>query len=333
MIITSQTSKEILTDAHSVLLIITGAMTPDGDSIGANLGLLDVLTKLGKKVDIRSTLPIPKKLAFIPGKDHIDIIDPAAFDYRSFDLVVVPDTSDESLAADKTIHPSFTFPEDVITLSIDHHASSKDWAHYSLINKEASSSSEIIAELFKSELNGNAYASTKLLTGIITDTGGFKYNLHPNTFQTAGALVGNGADITGITDALNRYQPDTLIGLELIKKGIEHLAWDKTHRFTYTFISIKDILHLGGTSQHMREYSGQVINRFARSLAGSQFGATFIEVDEGIIDVELRGNRNSTFDLSAIAIKFGGGGHRDAGGYTIEGELGDVMNTFMNEIG
>jgi len=331
MKVSKKKAKEIILKAEKILILISGFVTPDGDSIGSSFGLKMILNKYyRKRVDIKSSFKIPQRFDFLQGINNCKVEDATGIDFLNYDLIIVCDAASPILLIDQSVHKDFSFHKDITTLSIDHHKTNKFWATYNFNDVKASATGEIIAELFNKELTGNKNAAESILTAIITDTGHFRWHLSKKTFLITNNLINCGADIENISQ--NLYYRDSQYTIELIKRGIERLRWNKTHKFTYTYLSYSDLRKIGGGVDNFRSAVDTVINQYAISQESSMLGITFLEIEKGIIKVEFRGKKASKVDLSEVAKYFGGGGHKYASGFTIYGEMEKVIKKVLNYV-
>ena len=176
---------------------IAGHLNPDGDSLGCTLTMTSLLERLGKTVYAYAAPAIGGDLKFLPGleKIHVGVL-PANPD---FDTVILLECSDRQRGGDleSVLKPAKTL------VNIDHHLVSDAYGHVNHIDSAASSTAEIIFQLFEASAEDNLLPTpdeaTCLYTGLVTDTGRF---VHSNTTSEAlrvgSALVALGADVNKI---------------------------------------------------------------------------------------------------------------------------------------
>src|SRR3989344_7910799 len=178
---------------------------PDGDTIAATVAMFLALKKLNKEVWMVCKDPVPKPFLFLPEVEKIqkDIL------FGDFEVIIIIDCGDlrrtgfaERLKKFAKTHKNL--------INIDHHPKNDLWkiANLNLVNQNASSTSEIVWDLIKNlKVPINKEIATAILTGIYTDTGGFKHsNTSPETLKIASDLLNYGARLKTITQnvALNR---------------------------------------------------------------------------------------------------------------------------------
>jgi len=323
-------AREVILKANKILLLIAGRGTyVDGDALGSSLGLGNILSKVfDKKIELITDFYFIKKLSFLPGIKKCSKRNPFDVDFSDYDLVIICDASTPELVVKSLRGKRFAFGKDVHTLSIDHHATNTNWATYTLLDKNVSSASEILASIFKQELNKEA--GVNFLVGILWDTGHFKHKTSPETIEIVGDILNTGVDLNEVSNRLN-YPRESEGTLDLLKKGIDRIAWSKRNLYTFTFISYEDLAELDKSDDYGYGVSS-LVNFYSRCLEKSKFGLTFVEESKGQINAELRGNKVDYIDLSKIAQKFGGGGHFHAAGFQMKGELRRVITRVTNLI-
>lgn len=280
---------------------------PDGDAIGSLLGLGLALRAAGKEVVMACADPAPDVYAFLP--NFADITMKASGD---FDAVAVLDAADLGrtgrFAARLTERPAdFLF---------DHHITNPGFAHFNFIDVQAASTAELVAELLEPlGLPLTRPAAEALLTGLVTDTLGFKTsNTTPRTLAIAQRLMETGASLTEIYDAsLNKrsFAATRLWGEGLRNAQLaDHMVWavlPLTARVSVGY-SGKDDADLVNVLTTVRE---------------AKVALMFVERDNGTVKVSWRSM--SPLNVAAIAQSYGGGGHAPAAGAEIRGPLAEVQ--------
>ena len=165
-------------------IVILTHENPDGDAIGSSLAMYNSLKQIGKGVDL--IIPeFPKTFEFLPGSNEVkqDVKD------SNYDLALALDCGDI-----KRLNPFVDCFENAnVRISIDHHSANTMFADYNFVNPAAPACAQILITILPElgvEIDKNI--GTCLLTGIITDTGGFDYNVNPETFDFAAMLLRKG---------------------------------------------------------------------------------------------------------------------------------------------
>lgn len=294
---------------------IAGHQNPDGDSLGSTLAVRSLLERLGKKTYAYAAPQVGSDLQFLPGLKHIHINKlPSKPD---FDTVILLECSDRTRGGDleNILQSAKTI------INIDHHLISDEYGHINYIDSGASSTSEIIFQLFEESEEGylpTPDEATCLYTGLETDTGRF---LHSNTsaeaLRVASALVALGADITQINQVIYFTKP--YIDLKLLGRALEKMELRFDNKYSQIVLTRRDFEALGATPAQTQGIVSQ-----PTMIPGVEVSA-LIKEEEDKISVNLRA-RNAV-DVSQIAQQFGGGGHARASGFKVTGkELEDVTS-------
>ena len=298
--------------------LLSTHVNADGDGIGALLGLSSTLDQLGKsnRIVVADVEP-DRKFAFMEGFEKIE----SFHDYGSSDPVpyaVFVDTP--TISAHRVGNVARLIDFDTRTMIIDHHAGGSEEGNVLLIDSGASAASELIFRLiqeFKVEITPEI--ATQIYAGIAFDTKLFKYSHPVRALKAAAELVDFGADPTWIADELFAHQTfETIKTLGLALAGLE-LHGD--NRIVTVSVD-HDTYLLGG------DLDGVVDQ--AMSIDGVEVALFFKEQSAGMHRVSLRSRGN--VDVNVIARKFGGGGHQNASGCTIEKSLGESLRELLDEV-
>jgi phosphoesterase RecJ-like protein len=307
-----QKSKEILKKVKGAKKILLNCHRgPDADSIGSALAMRSVLADMDKKVSVVCPTNIVTPIKGLEDFDKIEQkVNFKDFDFSDFDLFITIDSSSwEMVTNSKTAE----IP-DIPVVVIDHHKTNPGYGEVNLVDAKVTSAAEIIfliLEDWRYELDKKT--ATHLLSGIIGDTGAFRYpGSDSQTFRIAQELLKSGADKDAIIHELYRS-----VDIKIIKywgKVFESIEFDKKHRFIWAAVpysvykKYKSFENVGETSA----------SDFFQIVEGTDFGMVITEESKGVVDVSFRSR--SGFDTSAIAKDLGGGGHAYASGASVEEE-------------
>lgn len=290
---------------------------PDGDCLGAMLALARALRKMGKDVTALSIDGVPDNYAFLPDADTIVI----STDRSGFDFGVIVDAdaptrvgdSDQALLSGRTL------------VRIDHHLSSGDFGDLNVVDTKISSTSELIAQLF--DANGveiDQSAATLLLTGIIFDTGGFRYpNASSRTFATASKLIELGANASEIAREVLENRPQR--ALKLLGRALASLVTEPDGQIAYGEITHRDYNELGVTDADTEG----IVNALS-AVKGPKVVILLRETEPGTVRVSLRSREG--VDVNRVAQTFDGGGHAAAAGCTVNGSLDEARAKVIAEV-
>lgn len=279
-------------------IVILTHEVPDGDAIGSSLALYTGLKQLGKDV----TVIIPeysKTFEFLPNSNEIK----KEGKNDSYDLAIALDCGDI-----KRLNGFVKYFEDANTkISIDHHSSNTMFADYNFVNPTAPACCQILIVVLEAlGVIINKEIGTCLLTGIITDTGGFKYKgVTSETFEFVAELLNRGVNVSDVYKRV--LQTVSKTRFELTRIAINRLEFLENGKLTFTYITKEDEEKVGAGSN---DHDGIV--EMGRDIEGVEVSIFLKETDNGY-KISLRSNEY--VNVSDICLMFGGGGHvRAAGG-------------------
>ncbi len=296
---------------------ITGHVYPDGDCIGAALGLAMVLEKAG--VPVKVTLrDIPDNMRYLPVDKYVLEDVPA-----KPELLIIVDSGDEKRLG----HMNESFETAAVTVNIDHHTSNSCYGDYSHVAADASSTSEIIYEMID---DGHSHLIDKevaeaLYTGIIYDTGCFKHdNTSAKTMAIAGRLMGHGIPFSWMID--NMYFSKSFKDAQAFGRAFNSLENAIDGRVAITVITAEDSDELGITKGN-----GEGIVQKMNEIKECDASLFLYETEKGVFKASMRSK--GSIDVCRVAMAFGGGGHIKAAGCTVEGDLDTVKTSILEEMG
>lgn len=295
-------------------VLIVAHIEPDGDAIGSALGLAWALRRRGKECALACAHPVPASLRFLPGSD--------AFVARwraDEDVVVVVDTSDTARIG--AIYPA-EGRGDVPLVVIDHHVTN---LHYGDVNwvAERASTCELVLELVTAMgIPLDTTIATCLLTGLITDTRGFRTrSTGAAALQAAVTLVEAGAPLGDVMEAVFRSRTLAMLrtwGVALADARLEEgVVWVE--------VSQEDLRRIGAAPS-----AADGLSNLLSTVRDAEVAAVFREVRPGVVDVSLRSTPR--VDVAAVALSLGGGGHRQAAGCLLEASLPRARELVLNAL-
>jgi phosphoesterase RecJ-like protein len=299
-------------------IVILPHEAADGDAIGSSFALALVLSRMGKKAKVLMEEEIPYIYEFLPGRELCC----ASVDEKcGFDLAVALDCGDlERLGSRNEI-----FSRAPKSVNIDHHLTNTQFADLNYVDVNSSATGEIIYELMK-RLGQKPDKNTAecLYVAISTDTGGFRYgNTTPLTHRIAAELLETGIDFAGISQKV--FDSTSSGKVKLMGAAIQSLELLENGKIAIMAISGEDIINTGASEAD----SDGIINT-AKNIRGVEVAAMLRQTDKDAIKVNLRSN--SHVDVSAIAGKYSGGGHKCAAGFTTGGSLVQVKEMLIKDL-
>jgi bifunctional oligoribonuclease and PAP phosphatase NrnA len=289
--------------AQSVLVV--SHIRPDGDAVGSLLGLGMSLQAAGKQVQMVLADGVPASFRQLPGANQVL----RKIKSGPFDLAIVVDCSDLARTGN-------ALGERAPDINIDHHITNLNFARHNLVQADAQATSGILAEnLERWGLPVTEGVAKALLTGLVSDTIGFRTsNVTSNTLRLAAWLMDRGANLAELYNrAIVRrsYEAARYWG-----QGLTRLS--REGRMVWTTLSLEDRI----AAAYNGNDDADLVNVIS-VIDESDVGLIFVEQRDNHVKVSWRAQTG--FDVSQIALSFGGGGHPAASGADIPGTLSEVQ--------
>lgn len=291
---------------------------PDGDCLGSASALKEYLDTIDKDAVIFCATPAHPKYHFLPQVKSI-ATDPAHFDDSAIDTIVVFDSGDLRYAG-----VSDHLREHRATIiNIDHHPTNEKYGAINLVVPHASSTAEIVYNFFRhNQITISAKIATALLTGIITDTDNFTNGAtSASALLCAGELLRAGGNLGRINRLLQKNK--SLSVLRLWGVALSRLAKDEKSDITHTYLTQQDFIALQANDS---EADG--IANFLNNLDGAKTTLMLRETADGKTKGSLRTTLDD-IDVSAIAKRLGGGGHKKAAGFTTDAAITETLKKVL----
>lgn len=298
-------------------IFISSHIMPDGDCIGSSLALYTALRKLGKDVRIYLDDLVPKQYEYLP--NHQQILHPEPFLNQDCDLFIIVDNNDvERLGLTKNLLYNAEK-----TLCIDHHPYTTTFCDYNYIDINAAATAEIIYVIIKSlSINIDADIANCLLTGIITDTGGFKFdNVTPYTFIISSDLIACGAELKKINEIV--FDKTSSSKVKLLSLVLSTLELIENGKIGYIYLD-ESMLQKTGASL----YDSEGFINYIKNIDTVEIALMF-KIEKDGVRVSFRSK--DYVDVNHIANKFGGGGHKKASGCFIKSDFNMAKSLVLDE--
>ncbi len=306
---------DFLRETKGSILILTHE-NPDGDALGSAMALYLFLKKMGKNVTVGCKDKVPHFLDFIPHSDEVVGMP----DGRFYDVGIIVDSAG--------FYRAGTEVKVAKRIRIDHHVGGEFYGRYDYIDPKAPATASLVYELISAwdESLIDREIATCIYAGLATDTGFFKYsNTNEYTFELARKLVHYGADPNYVYRMFS--ERESLNKMKLIAKVLETLTLYEDGLVAGITIYDRFFRETG------TEYSdSEGLVNYPRSIEGVEVAFAMIEKpDEGVWKVSLRSKVSA--DVSKIAERLGGGGHRYASGCKIKASSYEVaLEKLLTEI-
>ena len=314
---------EIINNSNDFLIVTH--VFPDGDALGSLTALHDLLIKLGKNSNMLCKSTLPYQYRFLPGFSDIkEDASQIGTGNKKF-VCICLDCADK----DRADLDFDQIKENInCIINIDHHRSNTRFGDLDIIDSGKSATAEIlygfISDKYRSLLDYNIALS--IYVGILTDTGKFQYsNTTASVHKITSEILQYGIRPSEVYGHI--YESDPVGRFKLIQMVFSRIRHNKDLSLIYSYILNSDFKKL-----KIPFYSQEGIIELLRSAEGTKVTALIKQVDNNSYKVSLR-TSESKIDLSDIASKFGGGGHRSASAYRDEGNLKAVMARLEKTIG
>jgi phosphoesterase RecJ-like protein len=320
----TQADLEAVADAirtHERFLVTTHE-NPDGDALGSLLATHRVLLQLGKDsvMYLAGAMPLPGEYGFM-GLAELRRVLP---DDAAERVLVAVDCANESrLGPDPDVLHQAPF-----TLDIDHHHDNSRFGDVNLVVADASSTGEVLRDVF-AELGAQLTPeiAEPLYIALVTDTGRFQYaNTTPKALRLAAELVEAGADVHKVFQGV--YESVQFAKLKLLARALERAAVYEGGGLVVSYLLRDDFAQVGAAEP----YSEGIID-FLRAVEGADMAALIREPPRGgspARRISLRASHDE-LDVSAIARKSGGGGHRQAAGFSSDESVEEITAFIVRE--
>lgn len=305
---------------NAATIAIACHVNPDGDALGSLLGLGLAIEAIypQKKVAFLAQDGVPYIYRFLPASNRITAAGPG----EPVDLAIVVDSGDIKRVGE-SILPVVSAARNI--LDIDHHVGEGDFGSVRLLDNRAAATAEIIFDLIH-ELGAplNSDIATCLFTGVITDTGSFRFmNVTPRTLRVAAALIEAGASPSLIAE--NVFDNRPFSATKLMGLALSTLTSTADGRICWATVPHASFEAAKATDEDTEGFINMV-----RAVRGVEMAMLFREAIPGRVRISLRSTEK--IDASVIASHFGGGGHRMAAGCSYTGTVDDAVAALVADV-
>jgi bifunctional oligoribonuclease and PAP phosphatase NrnA len=302
--------------------LVTTHENPDGDALGSMLSMKLALDQLGKDSSMLlvGDAPLPGEYSFMPLEGLLRRLP----DDASERILLALDCANES-----RIGPD---PEVLqlspLVVNIDHHHDNSLFGDVNVIDAKASSTGELLRDLFRGlEIELTPAIAQALYIALVTDTGRFQYtNTTPKSLRLAAELVEAGADLHRIFQGV--YESVQFAKLKLLARALERAQVYEGGRLVVSYLLRDDFQEVGAAEP----YSEGIID-YLRAVEGADMAVLIREPPRSggpLHRVSLRASHDE-LDVSAIARKSDGGGHRQAAGFSSEASIEEITDFVRRE--
>jgi len=296
-------------------IVIVSHPSPDGDAIGSCYALALALELLDKKpVVILDNFN--SKYDFLQGKKFLYTGDISKL---KCDVFICVDCGDKKRIGEA----ESIFNNTPITINIDHHINNGNFARFNYIDTAASSTCEVIFDIINMAIPVNKNIAEALYTGIVTDTGGFRYSsTSPQTMETVARLMRTGIDFTSIQ--YHSLYSRSKVEVEVFALALSNIEYVQGYPIAYTTLKQSEMEKIGANHSDLDGIVEHVLN-----IKGIEIGAFFYERQVGYTKVSLR---SKDIAINGVAQSFGGGGHKFAAAANFKADFEQGCSQVINSL-
>ena len=290
---------------------------PDGDAMGSSLALMLALRSIGKNPDV--IIPeFSHCFSFLPGASELK----TESEIEKYDLAIAVDCADGKILCGFKEY----FEKAKNKIVIDHHGSNKMYGDINFVNPVSPACCEVLIGMFDyfgREINKDI--GTCLITGIITDTGGFDYNVNPETFDFAAMLLRKGIKISEVYTKVLKTK--TRANFELTRLANDRMEFLEDGKIAFTYITNADEESVGAKTG---DHEGLV--DIGRNVEGVEVSIFLHEIPGKVNGFKISLRSKEYVNVSDVCIMFGGGGHIRAAGAFCLGTVEQIKEKVINEV-
>lgn len=310
---------DVLRQGGPTAWVVASHMNPDCDTLGSAIAMKRLLRAFGHRVVHVCPDPIPDTYRFLPGS--AEVVTELPEDWPVDSGLVTLDAADFGRFGRLTERLR-AFPMIVV---VDHHVSNPRFGHLNLVFDDAAATSEVVYRLFQHfDVVPDLEAALGMYAALVTDTGSFSYEATTAvSHEMAADLIRLGVQPGAVSRQLFEEVP--LPELRVKSMGLARMQLAEGGRVAWTTITQAMLDEAGAQEEHTEGLSERL-----RALKGVEVAFFIRETPHGTLKASLRSKQ--WVDVSRLAGKFGGGGHRRAAGCTLSGPLETAVETLLEAI-
>lgn len=302
--------------------LVVSHVQPDGDAISSTVAIGWLLEKLGKSYTMLNEGPVPSRLRYLWHSGEIVTIENDERPQRQFRNVICVDCADYSRVGNRGKE---WIADGADILNIDHHPTNDGYGRVNLLKFHAAATAEIIIELIDVlAFPIDRDVATAIYTGILTDTGGFRYsNTSPDVMSIASRLLQAGVNGPELAELL--LERMSFGQMQMIQRGLSRLAFSEDKKIGWLWVTSEDLSDTGATNEDL-----EGLVNYPRNIEGVEVGLLFKENGQASVKVSMRSA--GTVNVAAVAQHFGGGGHVRAAGCRLTEPLSEAITNVVNVV-
>ncbi|MCD8378088.1 MAG: bifunctional oligoribonuclease/PAP phosphatase NrnA [Candidatus Gastranaerophilales bacterium] len=309
-------TEDIIKNSKKILII--SHVNPDGDALGSTCAVYSAIyTRFKKKCDMCVLSYVSPNYKFLP---YLEQAKQSYDNSLVYDLVITVDVA----AIDRIAAAKILFDKAKNTINIDHHKTNNNFGDYNYIVPEASSTGEVLYDLFKNsgwEINPDT--AECLYTAILTDTGGFRFNnTTENVFKIAAELVKIGVNPNKVF--VHCYELKSKNFVMFQNYCINKSVFLDNDKIAYTTVYRRDFEKFSAKDDYTEGLAEQL-----RAIETTDIAFVVKEIEPKLCKISMRSKK---YDAAKICLTFGGGGHSGAAGCTIKSNVEASVKKILDEI-
>lgn len=309
---------DIIKSSKNILVI--SHLNPDGDTLGSICAMSEVIREnFHKECELLCVSKVPKTYDFLPNVSKIKTLDDVDIS-REFDLVINVDVA----AIDRIGEAKVLFDKAKFTVNLDHHKTNRGYADLNIINPDASSTGELLADIFK-QLGWKVSYETAvcLYTAILTDTGSFRFdNTTSDSLKAAADMVKAGVKPAEIYKKV--YESSSKNHVLFQAYCVSKAEFCQNDKVVYTTVYKKDIEKFNAP-----EDCTEGLTEKLRAIVTTEVAFVVRQISSSMSKISMR---SKNVDVAEICGVFGGGGHRLAAGCMIKGTVEESIKKILEEL-
>ena len=289
---------------------------PDGDAIGSSLAFVLALRNMGKNAYVLMKDDFPENFSYLPGREFIKY----ELDFEVPDMAIVLDCPNIK-RVNSEIRPYFE--KSKVKVEIDHHNKNDMFGDYNIVNHVSPATAQILVSSFEYlGIEITKDIGTCLLTGVITDTNGFRNsNVTVESFEFASWALSKGINLSKVyKEAMLTMTKEKFEAQKLAMNRLEFFADGK---IAFTYMTKEDSLKL-----NLKAGDKDGIVEIGKSIEGVEVSIFLYEKEKGY-KASLRSNEY--VNVSEVCLMFGGGGHIKAAGANMNMPLEEAKKAIITE--
>lgn len=306
---------------NSKNILLVSHINPDGDTLGSMCGLYSLIKdNYKKKCDMAAVSDVPTTYSFLPNIDKVKHI--SKFDLsREYDLVINLDVA----AIDRCADAQDLFKRAKHTINIDHHETNNNYGEINIVEPFASATAETLVGLaINSGWNISKDTAICLYTGIVTDTGCFKFsNTTQRTMEYAGKMISLGANPSEIYQKCYESNSKNMVLFQ--SYCINKAKFSEDDKIAYTIVYKKDLEKFHNNGEDFTDGLTEKL----RAIVSTEVAFVVKELNSSTSKVSMR---SKSKDIAKVCSAFGGGGHKLAAGAVIKATPEHAVELLLKEI-